>query len=143
MNRRRTVTAHLSFGNVVFLIAAALVMASAGVFHAYIKNRQINVSREIQAVEDQISQHNLEIATHEMLLGDELNRFVLGARLKDISSDLRSIPVSVVTEIPVQSLRSAVAGTAANSPPGSPSSAVAGVVHDRTPSARSTVAGGP
>lgn len=143
MNRRRTVTPHLSFGNVVFLIAAALVMASAGVFHAYIKNRQINVSREIQAVEDQISQRKLEIATYEMLLGDELNRFVLGARLKDISSDLRSIPVSVVTEIPVQPLRSAVAEAVTESPPGSPSSTVADPVRERTPPAGSAVAGGP
>ena len=96
MNRRRTVRPQLSFGGIVLLISAAIVMASAGVFHAYIKNRQINVSREIQRVEDTISQYQLDIATDEMLLADQLNSVRIRARLKEISSDLRSIPQGVV-----------------------------------------------
>ena len=99
MNRRRTVRPHLSFGSIALLIPAAIVMASAGVFHAYIKNRQINVSREIQRVEDTISQYQLDIATDEMLLAAQLNSVRIRARLKEISSDLRSIPQGAVKEV--------------------------------------------
>ena len=99
MNRRRTVKPHLSFGSIALLIVAAIVMASAGVFHAYIKNRQINVSREIQRVEDTISQYQLDIATDKMFLADQLNSVRIRARLKEISSDLRSIPQGVVKEV--------------------------------------------
>lgn len=87
----------------MLLIAAAVVMAAAGVFHAYIKNRQINVSREIQRVEDNISQHKLDIATDEMLLTDQLNSVRIRDRLKEISSDLRSIPQGVVREVALSS----------------------------------------
>jgi cell division protein FtsL len=99
VNRRRTVKPHLSFGSIALLIVAAIVMASAGVFHAYIKNRQINVSREIQRVEDTISQYQLDIATDKMFLADQLNSVRIRARLKEISSDLRSIPQGVVKEV--------------------------------------------
>jgi len=52
VNRRRKVKPHLGFGTIVFLIVAAVMLAAAGVFHAYVKNRQINVAREIQGMEE-------------------------------------------------------------------------------------------
>ena len=108
MNRRRAVKPHLGFGTIVLLIVAAVVMAAAGVFHAYVKNRQINVAREIQGTEDRISQHRLDITTLEVRLDDQLNPILINDRLTEMSSDLRRIPVDVVREIPAsQSGRSA------------------------------------
>ena len=108
MNRRRAVKPHLGFGTIVLLIVAAVVMAAAGVFHAYVKNRQINVAREIQGAEDRISQQRLDITTLEVRLDDQLNPILLNDRLAEMSSDLRRIPVDVVREIPAsQSGRSA------------------------------------
>tara|TARA_B100001105_G_C22323706_1_gene413730 strand:- start:268 stop:675 length:408 start_codon:yes stop_codon:yes gene_type:complete len=106
VNRRRKVKPHLGFGTVVFLIVAAVMMAAAGVFHAYVKNRQINVAREIQGMEERISQHKLDITTLEVRLDDQLNPILINDRLNEMSSDLRRIPVGVVKEIPVSRSRS-------------------------------------
>lgn len=100
MNRRRAVKPHLGLGTIVLLIVTAVVMAAAGVFHAYVKNRQINVAREIQGVEDRISQYRLDITTLEVRLDDQLNPILINDRLAEMSSDLRRIPVDVVREIP-------------------------------------------
>ncbi len=127
MNRRRTAKRTLGFGSIVLLVAAAVVIASAGIFHAYVKNRQVNVSREIQRVEDLISQHELDIKTDEMLLGEQLNRFLIRDRLKEFSSDLRPIPAAAVREIdPAPALHPAVAGSSARPSPPSSSSGLSG-----------------
>ena len=47
MNRRRPVKSNIGIGAIVLLIAAALVVAGAGVFHAYTKNHQIKVARAL------------------------------------------------------------------------------------------------
>lgn len=101
MNRRRIVRPNLSLGSIVLLIVAALVIASAGVFHAYVKNRQINVTRQIEDVERRIQQGELDIKTRQMLLDEQLNRYLIRAKLKEISSDLRPIRVPDVREIEV------------------------------------------
>ncbi len=93
--------ADLGFGTVLLLIVTALVMAAAGVFHAYLKNQQIKVARELQGVEDRISQCKLDITTLEVRLDDQLNPILLNDRLIEMSSDLRRIPPSVVEEVSV------------------------------------------
>lgn len=129
MNRRRTVKPHLSFGSVLLLVTAAVIVAAAGVFHAYVKNRQINVAREIQEAEDRISQHRMDIQTSEVLLAQQLNRIRLRNCLLELNSDLREIRPEVLREID---------GSAPDR--SSPDSEVAGM---RRPSDRSAVAGGP
>lgn len=106
MNRRRKVKPHLGFGTIVFLIMAAVMMAAAGVFHAYVKNSQINVAREIQGTEERISQHKLDITTLEVRLDDQLNPILINDRLNEMSSDLRRIPVGAVEDIRVSRSRS-------------------------------------
>gem|GEM_PF-858578 len=101
MNRRRKMKPDLGFGTVVLLIVTVVVMAAAGVFHAYLKNRQIKVARELQGVEDRISQCKLDIATLEVRLDDQLNPILLKDRLMEMSSDLRRIPPGLVEEVPV------------------------------------------
>ena len=115
MNRRRSVKPHFGFGTIVLLVVAAVAMAAAGVFHAYVKNRQINVAREIQGVEDRISQHRLDITTLEVALDDQLNPILINDRLTEMSSDLRRIPAEVVRKI--QSQRSDTAVDASDHDP--------------------------
>ena len=100
MNRRRRMRPDLGFGTVVLLIVTALVMSAAGGVHAYLKNRQIKVARELQGVEDRISQYKLDITTLEIRLDDQLNPILLNDRLIEMSSDLRGIPPGVVEEVP-------------------------------------------
>lgn len=147
MNRRRSSKPTLGMGSVIMLIAAALVIASAGVFHAYIKNRQVNVTRDIQRVEERIAQHELDIQTYQMRLDEALNRFLIRDRLKEISSDLRSITAKDVREIPSAASRSSLAGRGAGgnsvTRPVSLSFPVSDFAHQPSPPGDLAVASGP
>lgn len=83
----------------ILLVMAAVVVTAAGVFHAYVKNRQIHVKREVEKAEQRISQHEFEIETLQMRLDDELNRYLINGRLREIASDLRPIPVEDIEVI--------------------------------------------
>ena len=99
MNRRRTEHRGLGMGSMVLLITAALVMAGAGMFHAYIKNRQIQVRREIDATERRIDETELRIRTLQMQLDEELNYALIRDRLRRMGSRLRPISETRVLEI--------------------------------------------
>jgi len=108
VNRRRAARENLGVGPVVLLILTALVIAGAGVFHAYTKNQQIKVARSLQKVENRVSQHRLDITNLEVRLEEQLNPILLNDRLIQMSSDLRSIPLEAVKSIPLE--RAAEAG---------------------------------
>ena len=108
MNRRRAARENLGVGPVVLLVLTALVIAGAGVFHAYTKNQQIKVARSLQKVENRVSQHRLDITNLEVRLEEQLNPILLNDRLIQMSSDLRSIPLEAVKSIPLE--RAAEAG---------------------------------
>ncbi|NNM30352.1 MAG: hypothetical protein HKO57_12595 [Akkermansiaceae bacterium] len=78
---------------------AAVITTAAGVFHAYVKNRQIDVARQIEETEQRVAQHELDIKTLQMRLDRELNRYLVRDRLQQIASDLVPIPVMSVEEI--------------------------------------------
>ena len=89
----------MSFGSIVFLVVVATVLATAGVFHAYIKNEQVEVARRTEKTEHRISQHELDIKTLQMHLDRQLNRFLIRDLLAQSGSDLVAIPVTEVEEI--------------------------------------------
>lgn len=99
MNRRRTAHSPLRFGSVLLLVGALMVSASAGVFYAYVKNRQINLQRDIQRAEERVSQHEIDIKATRMGLTHLLNPILLHNRLRDLNSDLRDIPDQAITEL--------------------------------------------
>jgi len=98
MNRRRheTRTPFLVF---FALILAAAIAAAGGVLHAYYKNRQIQITREIDAIDRHIVQCRLDIQTTEMRMEELLNRFVIRKQIEQNGSSLRPIPMGVVEEI--------------------------------------------
>lgn len=98
MNRRRheTRTPFLVF---FALILAAAIAAAGGVLHAYYKNRQIQITREIDAIDRNIVQCRLDIQTTEMRMEELLNRFVIRKQIEQNGSSLRPIPMGVVEEI--------------------------------------------
>lgn len=98
MNRRRTLR-NLNFSSVVFLVLVAIVLASAGVFHAYVKNQQVEVGRKTEKTEQRISQHQLDIKTLQMHLDQQLNRFLIRDLLRQSGSELVSIPAGAWEEI--------------------------------------------
>jgi predicted outer membrane lipoprotein len=62
MNRRKSEPRHPA--SVFFAIILGLSIASAGgVLHAFYKNRQIQVARQIDAIERRIEQYQLDVRT--------------------------------------------------------------------------------
>ena len=99
MNRRRS-TRNLSFGSVVFLVFVAVVLATAGVFHAYVKNLQVETARKTEKAEKRTGQLEMDIMTLQMQLDEQLNRYLLRERLQ--GSLLVPIPGNVILEIAQQ-----------------------------------------
>jgi uncharacterized protein HemX len=83
----------------VALILAAAIAAGGGVLHAFYKNRQVQVAREIDAAERRIGQYQLDIQTIRMRMDERLNRFAIRQELEDNGSTLRPIPVGLIEEV--------------------------------------------
>ncbi|MES2995616.1 MAG: hypothetical protein V4733_02275 [Verrucomicrobiota bacterium] len=84
----------------IFCIFLGLAVAAlGGVWHVYLKNRQIQTNREIDATERRIEEYRLDIRTCEMRMDQLLNRFVMRKQLETFQSVLRPIPLSAVEEI--------------------------------------------
>lgn len=98
MNRRRE-ESRTPASVFIALIVATVVTTAGGVLHVYYKNRQIQVAREIDAVERRIEQCRLEIRTTEMRMDQLLNRFVIRKQLEENGSRLRPISIEMVEEI--------------------------------------------
>lgn len=109
MNRRRHDTRTPASAYFALILAAAIA-AVGGVLHAYYKNRQIQVSREIDAIERRIEQYQLDVRTTQMRMDQLLNRFAMRKQLEEAGSAMVSIPVSAIEEVdPAPLLRHSVA----------------------------------
>ncbi|MES2440353.1 MAG: hypothetical protein V4584_14890 [Verrucomicrobiota bacterium] len=98
MNRRRNETR--TPASVFFsLLLAAAIAAGGGVLHAFYKNRQVQITREIAATERHIEEERLDIRTTEMRMDQLLNRFAIRKQIEENGSSLRPIPVNVIEEI--------------------------------------------
>ena len=103
MNRRRNEPrTPLSVFFALFLAAA--IAASGGVLHAVYKNRQVQVSREIDAIDQRVKQSRLESETIEVRMDELLNRFAMRQQIEKSGSSLRPIPLGVVEEIDAATL---------------------------------------
>ncbi len=98
MNRRRNET-RTHFSVFFSLILAATIVAAGGVLHAYYKNRQVQISREIDAIDHRVEQDRLDIRTTEMRMDQLLNRFAIKKQIESNGSKLRPIPVGLVEEM--------------------------------------------
>jgi hypothetical protein len=112
MNRRRDeprTSASVFFA----VILAATIIAAGGILHVFYKNRQIQITREIDAIDRRVEQCRLDIRTSGMRMDQLLNRFVIRKQLQENGSNLRPISLTVVEEIdPAPSLRRSVASAA-------------------------------
>jgi cell division protein FtsL len=113
MNRRREAS-RTPASVFIALILATTVITAGGVLHVYYKNRQIQVAREIDAIDRRVEHCRLEIRTSEMRMDQLLNRFVIRKQLEENGSRLRPISLDMVEEI--QTLPGARRNVAATSP---------------------------
>jgi cell division protein FtsL len=98
MNRRRD-EPRTSATVIIAVILAAVIVAAGGVLHAYYKNRQIQITREIDAIDRKVEHCRLEIRTTEMRMDQLLNRFVIRKQIEQNGSSLHPISIAVVEEI--------------------------------------------
>jgi hypothetical protein len=98
MNRRRDQPRN-SFSLIFSVILCFSLVAAGGVLHVFFKNSQIQVTREIDAIERRIEQSRLDIRTTEMRMDQLLNRFVIRKQLEENGSTLRPISLAMVDEI--------------------------------------------
>ena len=99
MNKRRNDHPRASRVPLFSIILGAALAAAGGVLHAYYKNFQVNLSREIDASERRIEQCRLEIRTTEMRMDQLLNRFVIRQQLEENRSSLRPIALDAVENV--------------------------------------------
>jgi len=81
------------------LFIAAAIVAGGGILHAYYKNRQVQISREIDLIDRRVEQSRLDIRTTEMRMDQLLNRFAIRQQMVQSGSSLRPIVLSVTEEI--------------------------------------------
>ena len=112
MNRRRD-EPRTPASTIFAVILAFAIVAAGGVLHAYYKNRQIQITREIDAIDRRVEHCRLEIRTTEMRMDQLLNRFVIRKQLEENGSTLRPISLAIVEEIdPAPPTRRSVASAA-------------------------------
>jgi hypothetical protein len=98
MNRRRN-ESRTPASTFFALFLAAAIVTLGGVLHAFYKNRQVQISREIDAIDRRVEQCRLDIRITEMRMDQLLNRFVIRKQIEENGSSLRPIPVGVIEEI--------------------------------------------
>ncbi len=109
MNRRRN-EPRTRASTVISLILFAVIAACGGIVHALFKNTQIQVNREIDAIERRCEQYKLDVRTTQMRMDQLLNRFVIREQLEESGSSLVPIPLGLIEEVgPVPPVRQSVA----------------------------------
>ncbi|MCX6873893.1 MAG: hypothetical protein NTW21_08800 [Verrucomicrobia bacterium] len=98
MNRLKSAS-RTPLSTFVIVIAAAIIVAGGGSLHAYYKNRQVQVNRDIDTIEHRVEKWQLDISTTKMRSEDLLNRFAIRKQLEDSGSKLRRIPVGLPEEV--------------------------------------------
>jgi HAMP domain-containing protein len=98
MNRRRNETRTPASVYLSLFLAAAIV-AAGGVLHAFYKNRQVQIGREIKAIDRRVAQYRLDINITDMRMDQLLNRFAIRKQIEANRSSLKPIPIGAVEEI--------------------------------------------
>ncbi|MEX1049653.1 MAG: hypothetical protein WED15_09000 [Akkermansiaceae bacterium] len=98
MNRRRNET-RTPVSVFCSVILAFVIICSGGVLHAFYKNRQIQISREIDAIDRRVEQYRLDIRTTDMRMDQLLNRFAIRKQIEDSGSPLRPIPTDAIEQV--------------------------------------------
>jgi hypothetical protein len=95
----------------LILVVSFVIIAFGGIRHAMFKNRQVQVSREIDACERRIEQQQLDIRTIQMRSETLLDRFTIRDRLAESGSNMRPIPIGLAEEVKPSNQPSAIATT--------------------------------
>jgi len=96
---RRSETSNFGFVPVMILLFAGLLLAVGGVMHAYVKNRQVEVAREIDKTKKRTDVHNEEAKHFQVSIDRKKNRHIIRTQLKEQYSSLGAIDPQAIEVI--------------------------------------------
>ena len=99
MNKHRNKERRLSIPEITLLVLAALVLMTAGVTHAWLKNSHVEVIRDVDKTQQRISDHEDSINSLQVKIDKKLNIYQIRDDLNRAGSELRDVPVSSVEKI--------------------------------------------
>lgn len=100
MNKIRKKKQGMNMAEICLLALAAVVLMAAGVTHAWLKNSQVEVVREIDRTQTRIRDHGDAINSLQVKVDKKLNIYQLRDDLERGGSRLVVVPVSAVEKIP-------------------------------------------
>ena len=96
MNKKRSSINHFASLHVVMLIIVTVLLATGGVLHAFMKNRQIEVAREIDATNSRMVETEETMKMVQVKIDRKLNRHMIRNELSNRESALITIPSTAV-----------------------------------------------
>jgi len=99
MNKARKKPHGFNWVEMSLLTVAAIVLMTAGVTHAWLKNSQVEAMREVDGTQRRISDHDDVINSLQVKIDKKLNIYQVRADLELGGSYLEEIPVSAIEKI--------------------------------------------
>jgi cell division protein FtsL len=99
MNKHRNKDRRFSMAEMVLLCIAAPVLMGGGFVHAWLKNSQVEVVKEIRKAETRIIEHNSSINSLQAKIDKKLNIYQVRDDLERAGSELVEAPASSVKKI--------------------------------------------
>ncbi len=96
MNRHRNRQRRLSIPEATLLVMAGVVLMAGGFLHAWMRNSQVEVRREIDKAERRISDHEDTINSLQVKIDRKLNIYQIRDDLVKARSELCEVPASAV-----------------------------------------------
>lgn len=100
MNKTKTHNRGLSWIEIFLLVISGVILMTAGVTHAWLKNSQVEVVREVDRTQQRISDHDDAINSLQVKIDKKLNIYQLRDDLERGRSELVEVPVSAIEKIP-------------------------------------------
>jgi cell division protein FtsL len=105
MNKHRNKDRRFSVVEMVLLGFAAPALMGGGFIHAWLKNSQVEVVKDIRKAEQRISDHEGSINSLQVKIEQKLNIYQIRDDLARAGSELTEIPASSVKKISAFSSR--------------------------------------
>lgn len=120
MNKHKNNERGFSFLEITILSVAGLILMTAGVGHAWLKNSQVEVMREMDRSERRINDHEDVINSLQVKIDKKLNIYQLRDDLEKSGSGLVTLPVSALEKIPAHPGRASHVDTSVAATPSAP-----------------------
>lgn len=99
MSKNRIRKANLSPAMFALLVLTAISLATTGIVHTVMKNRQLQVVREIESVERRMKEKDRDITNLEIRISQLENRWGMRDALDASGTALCQIPIESIIDI--------------------------------------------